>query len=106
MAPERVSGNFRRICQANYAVGYGCSAGDATRRPVGPLHAQIAVTSTGLTHAIMRHSLAYRPEGDVMPKETKRDRLRKLGVLNPRPDAVRAPGSATPASLIPSISSR
>lgn len=26
-----------------------------------------------------------------MPKETKRDRLRKLGVLNPRPDAVRAP---------------
>lgn len=26
-----------------------------------------------------------------MPQETKRDRLRRLGVLNPRPDAVRAP---------------
>ena len=25
-----------------------------------------------------------------MPQETKRDRLRRLGVLNPRPDAVRA----------------
>ena len=26
-----------------------------------------------------------------MPQETKRDRLRQLGVLNPRPEAVRAP---------------
>lgn len=26
-----------------------------------------------------------------MPKETKRDRLRQLGALNPRPEAVRAP---------------
>jgi transposase len=27
----------------------------------------------------------------AMPQETKRDRLRRLGVLNPRPDTVRAP---------------
>jgi len=40
----------------------------------------------------MRHNISYTSSRrTAVPQETKRDRLRRLGVLNPRPEAVRAP---------------
>ncbi|MGT2445895.1 hypothetical protein ACU4I5_26870 (plasmid) [Ensifer adhaerens] len=39
-----------------------------------------------------------------MTKESKPDRLRQMGALNPKPEGVRAPGSGKQVSLIHSIS--
>lgn len=45
-----------------------------------------------LTETFKRHNVLYiRFPPMTMPKETKIDRLRHTGVLNPRPEAVRAP---------------
>jgi transposase len=48
--------------------------------------------NVNLTAAQLRHSVHYTlNRATAMPKETKLDRLRHAGVLNPRPEAVRAP---------------
>jgi transposase len=48
--------------------------------------------SIRLTQSRMRHNISYTSKRrTAVPQETKRDRLRRLGVLNPRPEAVRAP---------------
>jgi len=55
-----------------------------------------------LTDSFERHNVLYtRCLPMVMPKETKLDRLRHAGVLNPRPEAVRAPWFAHSAFFDP-----
>lgn len=90
MTDNNVSSNLRRICQANYAA-HECDSPTFIA-----VYCNYNINYWGifcvlrLTRSYVRRILIYTIRKDNMPKDTKRERLRQIGALNPRPDAVRA----------------
>lgn len=90
MTDNDVSSNLRRMCQANYAVHECDPPMFITVYYAYDIHYWRIFCVLRLTCAFERRILIYTIREDNMPKDTKRERLRQIGALNPRPDAVRA----------------